>query len=163
MYPCDWVARAAKRRCYLYVTSRILPTVHDDWDRTAAMCMRVERDFVDECFQSFGRDASSRSNRDPQEIADLCAIARQFGYERECVQAASYDITTNFAGGSLARELCLSVAADVRAPCFYGLGYALSRFRATPETRAADCETFAQAPAYVAACIRGGVENLPRQ
>ena len=163
VYPCNWVSRAAKRRCYLYATSRILPSVHDDWNRTAAMCARVERDFVDECFQSFGRDASNRSDRDPQQIAGLCAIARPFGHERDCVEAASYDVTTNFASGKLGRELCLSVVTDVRAPCFYGLGYALSRFRVTPEARAADCERLARVPDYVAACIRGGVENLPKQ
>lgn len=163
IYPCNWVARAAKRRCYLYATSRILPSVHDDWNRTAAMCMRVEHDFVDECFQSFGRDASNRSGRNPQEIADLCAVARPFGHEGDCVEAASYDVTTNFASGRPGREFCLSVVMDLRAPCFYGLGYALSRFRTTPEARASDCERLARAPAYVAACIRGGVENLPKQ
>jgi len=127
------------------------------------MCMRVERDFVDECFESFGRDASSRSRRDPRQIADLCAITRPFGHEGDCVEAASYDITTNFESGELGRELCLSVVTKVRASCFYGLGYAFSRFRATPKARVADCETLARVPAYVAACIRGGVENLPKQ
>jgi hypothetical protein len=163
LYPCDWVAHAAKRRCYLYATSRILPSVNDDWNRTAAMCMRVERGFVDACFQSLGRDASSRSGRDPEAIVDLCSVARPFGHEGDCVQAASYDIVTNFASGKRGQELCVAVAVDVRARCFYGLGYAFSRFRATSEGRVADCETLARVPAYVAACIRGGVENLPKQ
>jgi hypothetical protein len=163
VYPCNWVARAAKRRCYQYVTSRILPSVNDDWTRTAAMCMRVERDFVDDCFQSFGRDASNRSDRDPQKIADLCALVREFGHEGDCVLAASYDIATNFAAGAQASELCAVVNDAVRKDCFYGLGYALSRFRTTPKARAADCQRFARTPEYVAACIRGGVENLPKQ
>jgi hypothetical protein len=125
--------------------------------------MRVERDFVDECFRSFGRDASNRSNRDPQKIADLCVLVREFGHERDCVSAASYDIATNFASGTQASALCKVVNSTVRSDCFYGLGYALSRFRSTAEARAADCETFARVPDYVAACIRGGVENLPKQ
>ena len=162
IYPCNWVARSAKRRCYLMVTSRILPSVHDDWDRTAAACARVERDFVDECFQSFGRDASNRSNRDPREIARLCALTRRFGHEGDCVEAASYDIATNFASGAPARELCEIVSTALRPACFYGLGYAVSRFRATPDARAEDCQAFARVPEYVAACIRGGVENLPK-
>jgi hypothetical protein len=90
-------------------------------------------------------------------------VARPFGHEGDCVEAASYDVTTNFESGKLGRELCLSVVTDVRASCFYGLGYALSRFRATRDARAADCRTFARMPEYVAACIRGGVESLPKQ
>jgi hypothetical protein len=163
VYPCNWVARAAKRRCYSMVTSRILPKVDDDWKRTAAMCTRVERDFVDECFQSFGRDASSRSNRDPQKIVDLCALVRELGHEGDCVSAASYDIATNFASGTQSSAFCKVVNSTVRSNCFYGLGYALSRFRSTAEARAADCETLARVPDYVAACMRGGVENLPKQ
>src|SRR4026209_1965857 len=47
-----------------HVASRTLPFVGDDWNRTAETCARIERDFVDECFQSFGRDVSTRSTRD---------------------------------------------------------------------------------------------------
>ncbi len=36
LYPCDWVAREDKRRCYQMVTFRILPAVGDDWDETAS-------------------------------------------------------------------------------------------------------------------------------
>ncbi len=32
LYPCNWVGLEAKRRCYQLVTSRILPTVGDDWE-----------------------------------------------------------------------------------------------------------------------------------
>jgi hypothetical protein len=163
IYPCNSVARAAKRRCYLMVTSRILPFVHDDWDRTAATCTRVERDFVDECFQSFGRDASNRSDRDPHGIADLCALVREFGHEGDCVLAASYDVATNFASGTRAGELCEVVNDAVRSDCFYGLGYAMSRFRSTPEARVVDCKALTGVAAYVSACVRGGVENLPKQ
>jgi hypothetical protein len=162
VYPCNQVGRAAKRRCYLMVTSRILPSTGDDWDRTAETCMRVERDFIDECFQSFGRDASNRSRRDPQEIAARCASTRRYGHEADCVLSAAYDLTTNFARADDSRVLCQDVAAAVRPACFYGLGYALSRFRATPEGRAADCEALTTVSRYVAACIRGGIENLPR-
>jgi hypothetical protein len=163
IYPCNWVTHAEKRRCYLNVTTRILPFVDDDWNKTAATCARVEHDFVDECFQSLGRDASNRSGRDPQEIAEHCALARPFGYEGSCVQSASYDITTNFTSAARSRELCGVVDPAVRRQCYYGLGYALARFRATPEARAADCRGLTGEPEYVAACVRGGIENLPRQ
>jgi hypothetical protein len=161
VYPCNSVSRAAKRRCYLNVTSRILPFVGDDWNRTAETCARVERDFVDECFQSFGRDVSTRSTRDPETIAELCAVARPYGHEPDCVLAAAFDITTNFSNGEQARDLCGIVSANVQATCFYGLGSALSRFRMTPGGRIADCRALTRRAAYVAACVRGGVSSLP--
>ena len=71
VYPCNWVAREDKFRCYQMVTSRILPAVGDDWDRAAEKCSQVEKDFVHVCFQSLGRDASSRSNRDPRISSSL--------------------------------------------------------------------------------------------
>jgi hypothetical protein len=162
IYPCNWVARAAKRRCYLNVTTRILAFVDDDWNKAAQTCARVERDFVDECFQSLGRDISNRSGRDPQAIADDCAVARPFGHEADCVQSASYDATTNFANGERARAICEVVNREVRAPCYYGVGVALSRFRATPEARVADCKALTHVTRYVDECVRGGIENLPR-
>jgi hypothetical protein len=162
IYPCNWVARAAKHRCYLNVTTRILPFVDDDWTKTATTCARVQRDFVDECFQSLGRDVSNRTGRDPQQIADRCALLRPLGHEADCVQAASYDITTNFASGARGRVLCDVVNTEVRAPCFYGVGVALSRYRVTPQARVADCKALTHVARYVDECVRGGIENLPR-
>lgn len=162
VYPCNWVAYGHKRRCYLNVTSRILPLVGDDWERTAEVCSEVESDFVDSCFQSFGRDASNRSGRDPKEIAELCAIARPYGHEGGCVSAAAYDITANFASGMPARALCYTVHPGVRGECFYGLGTVLGRFRMTVEERVLDCEALTTEPSLVAECLRGGRENLPK-
>jgi hypothetical protein len=145
------------------VTSRILPQVDDDWKRTAEICAGVERGFVGWCFRSFGRDASSRSSRDSEKIAELCAIARPYGGEGDCVEAAAYDVTANFTSGERGRELCDVVASAVRARCYYGVGIVIGRLRMTTVARIADCEGLAAGqPSYVAACVRGGRENLPR-
>ncbi len=114
VYPCNWVADAVARRCYQMVTSRILPFVGDDWERTATTCAGVEKNFVHMCFQSFGRDASSRSGRDPDKVAELCEIARPYGGEGDCVAAAGYDTTFNFTSGERGRALCEVVPVGVR-------------------------------------------------
>jgi hypothetical protein len=162
VYPCNWVAHEGKRRCYMNVTSRVLPLVGDDWERTAEICSAVETDYVPLCFKSFGRDASSRSGRDPEEIAELCEIARPYGHEGECVSAAAFDITANFASGASARVFCDSVHSGVRGSCFYGLGTVLGRFRMSAEARVLDCEALTTEPSLVAECLRGGRENLPK-
>jgi hypothetical protein len=162
VYPCNQVALGTKRRCYQVVTTRILPLVSDDWERTAEICAGVEKRFVSWCFRSFGRDASSRSNRDATRIAELCAVARPYGAEGYCVEAAAYDITANFASAEEALPLCDAVHVGVRGYCYYGVGTVTARFRTTDAARVADCEALAGDSGYVAECLRGGRENLPR-
>jgi hypothetical protein len=162
VYPCNWVPYGERKRCYQIVTSRILPSVGDDWERTARVCAGVENDFVTWCFRSFGRDASSRSGRDAAKITEICAIARPFGGEGDCVEAAAYDITANYTSAERARTFCEVVSADVRERCYYGLGIVLGRFTMTTEARVADCEALVSEAELAAACIRGGRENLPR-
>ncbi|HEU0246207.1 MAG TPA: hypothetical protein VFR38_03905 [Gaiellaceae bacterium] len=162
LYPCDAVARGDKRRCYLMVTSRILPLVGDDWQRTADTCARVESDFIAACFRSYGRDASSRNGRNASESANTCAIARPYGGEGWCIVGASHDIAGNYASGLRALPLCERVAANLRRDCFFGLGAVMGRLRRATAARIADCRALVTEPRLVDACLRGGRSALPR-
>lgn len=162
VYPCTWVDPGEKRRCYLMVTSRILPHVGDDWERTAEICAGVESGFAEWCFRSFGRDASSRSGREPEEINELCAIAGPFGGEGDCVEAAAYDITANFTSAERGRAFCDAVESRLRDRCYYGVGIVLGRFEMSDQARVSTCERLVSESALVAACVRGGRENLPQ-
>jgi hypothetical protein len=162
VYPCNWVPSGERKRCYQVVTSRILTLVGDSWERTAEVCAGVEPDFIAWCFRSFGRDVSSRTGRDPEEIAELCAIAREYDREGECVEAAAYDMTANFSDAERAGALCETVHSGARDDCYYGLGTVLGRFRKTADARVADCKAIVSSAESVAACVQGGRENLPR-
>lgn len=162
VYPCNSVAREDKRRCYQMVTSRILPAVGDDWARTAEICSEVEADFVPICFQSFGRDASSRSERDPAKIAELCTIAEPYGGEGDCIAAAARDVTANFTSGLRARALCEAVLEVLRGRCYYGIGTVMGQLRTSRAGREADCRAIVNAPHLVDECLRGGQRTLPR-
>lgn len=162
VYPCNEVTRADKRRCYQVVTSRILPAVGDDWKRTAETCSEVETDFVPICFQSFGRDASSRSERDPAKTAELCTIAQPYGGEGDCIAAAARDVTANFTSGLRARALCETVDEDLRGRCYYGIGTVIGLLRTSRAEREADCRSIVTAPRFVEECLRGGQSTLPR-
>jgi hypothetical protein len=162
LYPCTWVQTEAKRRCYQMVTSRILPSVGDDWARTAEICRTVESAFVHICFRSFGRDASSRSGRDATATIETCAISRPYGGERECIWAAAQDVVSNFTSGESARPLCDAVPSSLAEPCFEGLGSALGRLRSTVAAREADCRALTSSEVLVEACMRGGRSALPR-
>ncbi len=129
------------------------------------VCAQVESDFVDWCFRSFGRDASSRSWPRPGEDRRARARSRvRSAAKGECVEAAAYDITRQLherrAGGRVLRR---RFGADVaRALLTTGLGIVLGRFTKTTEARVADCEALSSEAELVAACMRGGRENLPR-
>ena len=75
IYPCNAVATRHKYYCYLLVTSRILPAVGGSLERTAEVCRQSEDGWVEECFESFGRDASGIAKQNGDEILPLCRIA----------------------------------------------------------------------------------------
>jgi hypothetical protein len=163
VYPCNAVEREAKRRCYQMVTSRILPTVGNDWEKTAEVCAGVEHDFVFMCFRSLGRDASAWSDRDPDETAERCGVARPYGREAECVFGASQEIAANFTSGRRAAELCDVVDLGLRDECYTGIGSVVGRLRKTERAREADCRGLTGVAAYVEACLAGGRNSLPRR
>lgn len=155
VYPCNRVADDDKRTCYQLVTSRILRVVGVDWERTAAICADVESGWASACFQSLGRDVSGQTHRDPAEIARICAVARPYGGERECVMFAAMDMTANFTSGTQAATLCAETVERLRGACFRAVGTIMGRFRTTARARAADCRAIAAAARDALACIRG--------
>jgi hypothetical protein len=161
VYPCNAVAKVDKFRCYQMVTSRILPAVDDDWARAAEMCSQVERDFVSTCFQSLGRDASSRTDRVPEETMRVCAEARSYGGEGDCIVAAAMDVVSNHASGDRAADLCGGVRKALWARCFFGVGAAMGPFRKTRAAREADCVRVAPSRALVGMCLAGARSSLP--
>ena len=155
LYPCGAVVRADRYECFKRSTTRILAVIGFDWERVAGTCASLEREFVSACFTSYGRDVSAQNGREPSEIARLCELARPYGAERRCISAAAMDITSNYAEGEQAAELCDSLVPDLRAACYRGLGFVLGRFRATSAERLADCRSVVPRASDLAACLRG--------
>jgi hypothetical protein len=159
VYPCNWVEEEDKQTCYQLVTSRILRVVGVDWERVAQICSTVEQGWVSQCFQSYGRDVSGQTHRDPAQIVPLCAVARPYGGERDCVMFAAMDMTANFTGGTQAAQLCTTTPPDLRAPCFHAVGTIMGRFGTSPSEREADCRAISTVAADVDACVRGANGN----
>jgi hypothetical protein len=155
VYPCNAVEADDKITCYGMVTSRILRVIGLDWEGTAEICAGVEQRFVATCFRSLGRDISGQTHRDPEEIVELCAIAREYAAEADCISAAAMDITSNFTRGDEAAELCEAAPAETRGECYYGIGGVMGRFSATAAEREADCRALTGDSRHVARCIAG--------
>jgi hypothetical protein len=152
VYPCQVVKERHKLYCYLMVTSRINELNGFDWARTAETCRRVERGWVETCFESYGRDASGFTRQNPTEAARLCALAR--GYAASCVYGAARDMTSNYANGERASQLCRLVRPRVRAQCFNGVGTILGNLHAADEARRDACAAVTPGR-YLGSCVAG--------
>jgi hypothetical protein len=152
VYPCQVVEEHHKLYCYLMVTSRVNQLNGYRWENTAAVCRRVERDWIGVCFESYGRDASGSTRQNPREVERLCRLAGRHAVS--CVYGAARDMTSNYANGQVASRLCRIVAAPLRAQCFYGIGTILGNLAATEEARRASCESVAPEP-YLGSCLSG--------
>ena len=154
VYPCNAVKDRHKQYCYLMVTSRILQANGYRWDEAASLCAAVERRWVQTCFQSLGRDASGFTRQSPSRVLALCRHAE--AEQDECIYGAARDMTSNYANGERASQLCERAPQGIRARCFFGIGTILGGIAATPEGRRAACAALTRT--NVRACLRGSGE-----
>lgn len=161
VYPCDSVSKQQKLPCYQLVTSHVLRVVGLDWKKVAQTCASVEKSFRSACFQSYGRDVSGQTQRNPDEIQSLCAIARPYGGERDCITFAAMDITANFTDGKPAAALCNTTEGALRDACYRAVGTIEGRFKSSDAARAADCRRVSPVARDVAACIAGATGKQP--
>ncbi len=151
VYPCREMKERHKLYCYLMVTSRINELNGFDWAATAATCRTVEEDWIETCFESFGRDASGQTLEVGKKIAPLCDLAGD--YTSSCVYGAARDLSSYDPSGKKAAEFCRIVRAELKERCWNGVGTIVASIYATPAEQRRAC---AKAPAaYRGACRFG--------
>ena len=160
VYPCNEVAEEDKQTCYQLVTSRILRVIGVDWEKTAEICASVEKNWVASCFESYGRDVAGQTHRDPEEIREVCAVARPYGGERECIRFAALDMVQNDKTGKQAAGLCDGATGELRLACYEAVGSLMARSRTRLSDSVADCRSLTTVPVAVAACTRGAKARL---
>ena len=151
IYPCNDVKEDQKYYCYLLITSRILPAVKYDFRKAARECLKSERDWIDECYQSYGRDVSGTARTDVDRLIEMCGYAGR--HEGECVYGVSRDIVNTDAGGERAAKYCNRVGRGFRPRCFEGMGAVLASLNGTTEQREAACRKATSK--YYDDCLRG--------
>lgn len=155
LYPCDWVSAKVKLTCYQLITSRILAKTNWDWDKAAALCGGAEKGWRSACFQSYGRDASGYTARNPDAILDLCAKGRPYGGERPCILFAAMDMTANFNRGNEAAVLCDKAPTALQERCYFAVGEISGRFTASDVARSRACAADSTVARFVKACVEG--------
>ena len=152
LYPCDVVKDEDKLYCYLLVTSYILPHVGYDWKKAADWCRKSDANFVQYCFQSYGRDASGSAREDPDGIIQNCSNAGSG--ERECIFGAVRDILNNDPSDIRSKQLCEKVKSEFRSYCTYGIGSIVGTYYSTAAERHAACVKFSPA-GELSECLSG--------
>jgi hypothetical protein len=152
IYPCDAVGENDKSYCYLIVTARILAVDHYNWSQTASWCRRSEKDWVQTCFESYGRDASGFTNYHAARTVRLCRIAGR--NMTDCLDGASWDWANNFAGGKQSVALCTAAPKSYRSRCYEGLGTVVSSIHNSTEDRTNACKGLVPAQ-YLRSCLEG--------
>jgi len=152
LYPCDVVKDQDKLYCYLLVTSYILPHVGWDWKKAADWCRKSDANYVQYCFQSYGRDASGSAREDPDGIIKNCSQAGSG--ERECIFGAVRDILNNNPDDSRSKVLCTKVKSEFRDYCTYGIGSIVGTYYSTSAQQHAACVKFSPA-GELSQCLSG--------
>ena len=152
LYPCDVVKDQDKLYCYLLVTSYILPQVGWDWKKAADWCRKSDANYVQYCFQSYGRDASGSAREDPDGIIENCSQAGSG--ERECIFGAVRDILNNNPRDVRSKELCTKVDSQFRSYCTYGIGSIVGTYYSTATEQHTACVKFSPA-GLLSDCLDG--------
>lgn len=156
IYPCRTIEEHQKEGCYLIVTSRILEANGYDWDDAARVCRTSDPDWIDTCFQSFGRDAAGVTLFRAGKAARLCLIADE--QAPECFYGAARAIANNHADAASAAQVCERAPTTSKPRCYEGIGTYVEVLVA-PESRRAVCAAITRE--YFKACMQGAGERAP--
>lgn len=159
LYPCDakLISDRFRVACYLIVTSRVLEETGYDWKRTVRTCDRVEEPYRSLCFESYGRDASGKSEHRIPRVERLCLLARS-GRE-QCFYGAARELSSNDANPKRAAALCQRAPKADRPRCFYGIGTVVGSMQS--ESAAARRRLCGRAAgAYARDCLSGAGDEL---
>jgi hypothetical protein len=117
LYPCTAVDERHKTQCYLMQTSYILKVNGGNFAPVFTACRGAEPAFQPTCFQSVGRDASGQSVSDAARTRATCELGQNYEERSNCIIGAVKDFISYFHSDVQAKELCDSLAEDLRDVC----------------------------------------------
>ena len=160
IYPCnDKISDPYKVQCYGLVTANLLKTTGYDQKKTAAGCKRSEPEWVDTCFESFGRDVSGLAGRSASKARASCRLTDTDEDERDCVYGVVREIVNSDAAPDRGGRFCEQVDKTFRSRCFSGLGSVMAALE-SGDTLRATCRRVAGR--HVRSCLEGSGLETPR-
>jgi hypothetical protein len=157
LYPCNVVDERYKRECFVMQTSAMLLFNGHSFPQAMVECDRTDREYVQLCYQSIGRDISSDTYRDPAQALRLC-LQGQAAYRGHCLLGAAKNMIDVTWRTDQALELCGAAPADDKPLCYNAIGEQLANLYPEPERRVEECARVEHE--YHSACASGA--GLPR-
>lgn len=116
VYPCNAIREDQKSQCYGMVSSYILRVNEWNYDRSFAVCDRVESAYVATCYQSMGRDISGTALLDPAQVIANCNKSKA-ELRQNCFIGAAKNAVYNDGSVANADKLCAAVDVTYQASC----------------------------------------------
>jgi hypothetical protein len=117
MYPCTAVADKYKGECYLMQTSHVLRVDNDSFAEVFSQCAVIEPAYVDDCYQSLGRDASGNSNSTIGPTVTSCMTGQNEDAQSNCIVGAVKDFISYYHSDVQAGALCKALDARLQPTC----------------------------------------------
>jgi len=124
LYPCDVVGNRYKNECYQRQSSYALETQGNAFSKVFRLCAEVEDEFRPACYQGLGWDASVQSIKQgtgdaniSQSTRALCMLGEDYEAQSNCVVGAVEYFIRDRYDDALARTLCDTLDANLRAGC----------------------------------------------
>lgn len=106
-YPCSDIAEKYKESCYLTQTSHMLVALGRDFSKVFAACAAIpDKQYLDTCYRSIGRDASGSTVSDKEKTRDICLLGKDARAREGCVIGATKDFISFYHSDMQAKELC---------------------------------------------------------
>jgi hypothetical protein len=149
-YPCNAVAHAYRRSCYMMQTSAMLTFNGYDFAKTFQECEQAPAEFVDTCVRSLGRDISGFTLTNAERVRTLCLLGPP-NRTGQCFRGAAKDFGFTHASPQRSISLCRVVDGPYKADCYAAVQEFLVDFHADQTKRDQECQTADEA--YRSICL----------
>jgi hypothetical protein len=119
LYPCNAVDEKYKSSCYLMQTSYMLKVANYDFAKVFGQCREADKDYVNICFQSLGRDASGQSLSNAPATKAKCDLGATYNEKSNCIIGAVKDFVSYYHSDVQAKSFCNSLDTDLQEICTY--------------------------------------------
>jgi hypothetical protein len=117
LYPCNSVRDVFKEQCYLTQTSYMLQKTNYDFAKVFSLCANADAGYLDECYQSVGRDASGSTNSDVTRTIQNCQNTTDQTAVYYCMVGASKDFVSYYHSDIQANRLCDAFGEQITTQC----------------------------------------------
>ena len=126
LYPCTILETKYLSTCYRYQSSYFALLTKNDWQKTAALCLQVPKEYQRECFQTIGTNQVGFT-QDTEVMKADCAKMPTKAFKATCLQGIVISLVYRFVGDSnRIVSFCSSISdGEDRNACFTQMGFSL--------------------------------------